>query len=670
MMKRDKFLLVASNRQFAFAGYLNLRKRFCEFGYSPEFSKNSIIKVYYAMLHLGHINLKKDQDPKQYLNSVIIPYFMEGKKEELTDTDKKRIEKISLFMQNCVEVDLTNHTKENVFDIVISNLNEYVLNSEANNMIREMLYSKFDISLYEDSPHYIADIINPDITLFPHQKRAINRWLNQRYKFGISNYALFLEPRLGKTLIALYALFHYFSEQDKFSTALIVAPIRTLNLVWKRQIDRFISDKHNQNVLTIVLTEIPIKERLIFLINARKLAESMGKHIIIITNYETFSRVNTEFTKGLDSLNLFDFVILDEAHKIKDHNTKQSKNIFNILSKTKVKFILTGTPYGNNYVDVYNVLRFIEDAPFGCRSVSEFIRMFGYIYNNKFYLTNRKEFFEYLGKVSEIVRQQDVEFIMPELSIEFVSMSPEHKQIYRDVVNEERIRLTKGVMSTEIKIPNVLSLINKLRQISSGFVYLIKYDDNNGTEERVPIRYDVKIEKFEYAIELIDENIDITPIVICLTFEEEYNILAKMIDELNKNRNSKPIRYDFIIGGMSAHKQEKIVKKFQDGELDLLIVNPKAASLGIDLSVANLIIYPSYSWSLIEERQMRDRCSNPNKKAKTQVIYIAHEGTIDVRIMEALEGKRKNLDEIMEKGVGKLIDWLSGATIDEEEKDD
>ncbi|MCS6955890.1 MAG: DEAD/DEAH box helicase [Candidatus Calescibacterium sp.] len=662
-MSRKRFCLVTGDKKTSYVGNLDLSDTYIQsFGHYQSFNNFSVKRAFYALLNLGLINLGETK-PEEYFQSIVLPYLIEQKSDmKLSDTDKVRIVKVRKFVENVIEVNLENEEeREKLVSFLVNNISEFQLNVYANQLIRETIYSKFDLTIYEDSQDYIDDILL--VQPYEHQKRAINRWLNTRNKMNKANVnmALFLEPRLGKTLITLYCLNHWLSEQTEFCATIIVAPIRTLSTVWKRQLQQFVNEKYREKLFPIVLTEIPIKQRVQFMLGAKELAKSIKKHVIIITNYETFSRLNPEATKSLKNTNLFDFVILDEAHKIKDHSTKQAQNIFNLLDGAKTKFILTGTPYGNSYTDTYQILKFIEDAPFGCYSLSQFIHVYGYTYNGKFYLSNRREFFDHLSKVAEIVRQQDVNFLMPELSVEFLQMFSEHYAKYTSIVNSAKAELINGAT---IKIPNILSLIAKLRQASSGFLYY-SLEDEDVRHSQMLVEPD-EIAKFAYTMELIDENIGNTPIVLCLTFEKEYEIFRDLLEQLNKSRYPK-IKWDIIRGGMSASQQTEIIERFQDGKIDLLVVNPKAASLGLDLSIANLMIYPSYGWSLIEERQMRDRCVSPYKKIPTKVIYVAHTDSIDVRIMEALENKRENLEEVMKRGTSKVIDWLAGLEKQQQE---
>lgn len=659
-MKR-KFCLVAGDLKTAYIGNTDLSDAYLNIGHFQTWSAFAVSRAYYALLSLGLIRLEAEINPKEYYERIVKPFVFEQKDVQVSETDKLRAIKIRKFIENVYEVNLEdNEQKEMLVGYLINNIGEFQLNTHANQLIRNTIYESVDLSVYEENEDYIEDILL--VQPYEHQKRAINRWLNIRKKRH-NNMALFLEPRLGKTLITLYALVHTMHEKQTSGTSLIVAPVRTLSTVWKRQFQQFINEKYRKDFMIVVLTEIPVRQRVQFILSARELANSLKKHIIIVTNYETFSRLNTDATKDFYKLELFDFVCLDEAHKIKDPTTKQSQNIFNILKSTKTKFVLTGTPYGNSFTDTWQILKFIEDAPFACYSLSQFTYNYGYTYNGKFVLTRRREFFDHLSKIAEIVRQQDVDFLMPEIDVVYLEMHPEHRQKYQSIIDKAKAEVADGV----IQIPNILSLIAKLRQASSGFLYY-QLEDGEPRQSSRLVKPE-EVEKFAHTMGLIDENIDTTQIVLCLTFEEEYEIFKELLQEFNKNRNRK-IVYDLIRGSISAsaQNQNEIIEKFQEGKIDLLIVNPKAASLGLDLSVANLMIYPSYGWSLIEERQMRDRCVSPYKKVATKVIYIAHNESIDIRIMEALKDKRENLEEVMKRGNTKLIEWLAGVDQTQEAK--
>jgi SNF2 family DNA or RNA helicase len=162
-----------------------------------------------------------------------------------------------------------------------------------------------------------------------------------------------------------------------------------------------------------------------------------------------------------------------------------------------------------------------------------------------------------------------------------------------------------------------------------------------------------KVAKFLYTAELIEELVENgQKVIVCLVFDKEFEIFTRILNDM------KNVKYS-ILNGKTRQDSDMIIKGFTEGNTDVLVVNPSVASLGLDLSVASTILYPSYSWSLIEERQMRDRAVNPNKTEPTKVIYMFHGGTIDMRILEALDAKRQSLEAIMAQGTQKLIQFLA-----------
>ena len=68
--------------------------------------------------------------------------------------------------------------------------------------------------------------------------------------------------------------------------------------------------------------------------------------------------VNFERTWRTEDLlvytNPLTMIIIDESHKIKESNTKQGDFISKLGLLTPYKLILTATPMGNGYVDIYN----------------------------------------------------------------------------------------------------------------------------------------------------------------------------------------------------------------------------------------------------------------------------------------------------------------------------
>ena len=86
------------------------------------------------------------------------------------------------------------------------------------------------------------------------------------------------------------------------------------------------------------------------------------KLTICLTNYESLRRYKGKASKLKKS---YDFVIADESHRIKNHNSIQSKQTYFLSRNAKYRLALSGTPKGNSDWDFIGQYRFIDDSIFG-----------------------------------------------------------------------------------------------------------------------------------------------------------------------------------------------------------------------------------------------------------------------------------------------------------------
>ena len=81
--------------------------------------------------------------------------------------------------------------------------------------------------------------------------------------------------------------------------------------------------------------------------------------------------------------NTFDYIIYDEAHKLKGKTTKTSRKFGYLSAKAKYVWGLTGTPVSNSYVDVYCMFKALDIKEFSDLTYDAFI------YNYYFYKSSK-----------------------------------------------------------------------------------------------------------------------------------------------------------------------------------------------------------------------------------------------------------------------------------------
>ena len=87
--------------------------------------------------------------------------------------------------------------------------------------------------------------------------------------------------------------------------------------------------------------------------NHERNVEWQREPFAVIVNYETARLLD------LDAFD-WDFVVADESHKLKSHDSKQSKELAWKLRNVKHKLAMTGTPWSDRPIDVFGQVRFLE----------------------------------------------------------------------------------------------------------------------------------------------------------------------------------------------------------------------------------------------------------------------------------------------------------------------
>lgn len=607
------------------------------------------------------------QQFKTDMKEFFLSEFDYEKEKELADKYNEFYFDFKFFWRysEVIEVDKTceNELKHFVYEIinklsVMKSAHEKYKTRGFNKLASITLKDEEEIFQIDESVFHeqFGKYLKPGIKYFDHQKKLLAKYFNTRVSAKISSYslnnpysneknysmALFWEPRVGKTMPTIGIIINRLLKPENYSghksnVSLVIAPLRTIKTAWE---DTFADFYDVPEIQVINCTGFSIEEFVQVLLSAEKISEKIGKKIVLIVNYEKIGRINSEFVNNNLANIQLNTLVLDESHKIKDPKTNVNQNIFKMFKNNNCKIILTGTPFGNTFEDVYYQLQLLYKVPFGCATISEFCMLFGsFNYRTKKYeLNSVSEFMDKLKVYANCLRQEDVGIIMPRVIQRSVNLSAENRTKYAKIalsaINTVFVNDEDG-NEVEIDTKGVLALITKLRQVSSGFYIL------NG--ETIQLG---EFEKWMYVYSLLEETTEKT-IVVC-TFKEEYNIVQKICKELNKTCK-------FLTGDDF---------NIEETNFDVIIANPKAASLGLDLSECRLLIYPSYTYSMIEDKQMQNRVVNINSEEPAQIIYVYHANTIDMIIRDRIEGKHKNLKEIMEGGKAGMVK-LAGLTPDD-----
>lgn len=415
--------------------------------------------------------------------------------------------------------------------------------------------------------------------------------------------AVFLDCGLGKTSITLTAISDLLFDSFEIRKVLVIAPIRVAQNSWPDEIRKW---EHLKN-LTYSVAIGTVEERT---------AALLRKADIYIINRENVQWLVEESGIPFD----FQMLVIDELSSFKNHQTKRFKALMKVRPKVKRIVGLTGTPSSNGLMDLYAEFRLLDMGERLGRFIGQFRNTYFQpdkrngmiVYSYKPLPGAEDAIYEKISDITISMRAVDYlkmpELIMSEYTVE---MSAYEKEKYMALKKEMILELPDG----EVTASNAASLSSKLSQMANGAIY----DDN---KQSVQI-HDRKLD----ALEDIIESANGKPILVAYWFKHDLERIKERLHKLHIPFSTMDKSYS--------------IQKWNNGELPVALIHPASAGHGLNLqSGGNYLVWFGLTWSLELYQQTNARLYRQGQKSATVVIqHIVAKGTIDERILKALQDK-------------------------------
>ena len=274
---------------------------------------------------------------------------------------------------------------------------------ESGNLLLEQ-YGRFKRMELKKSPFHFLLASESHIDPNPHQINAFCAAIDAMKTGGM---VLADEVGLGKTIEAGLVLRYMLESGAK---KVLIALPASLRKQWELELE----DKFDLS--SVILDRLTVEH------DAknwhRKLADRQGV-MIVITSYDYSSKLMKRFPDVK-----WDFLIIDEAHNLRNLNsTKRAKRLY-ALSGGIPKILLTATPLQNSLMDLYGLISFIDPRIFGSEQVFRQRYMKDEDYDDLkreltpvLYRTLRKDVADYMHFVKRICRTVDFELSPDEIEL-------------------------------------------------------------------------------------------------------------------------------------------------------------------------------------------------------------------------------------------------------------
>lgn len=443
----------------------------------------------------------------------------------------------------------------------------------------------------------------------PHdyQTRAIE-WCMNKPRCG-----LFLPMGAGKTVITLLAV-SKLKDAGEVNKVLIIAPVRVARTTWPAEIEKWDHTKH----LTYTVIDGDAKKR------TRALEQDSD--IYIIGKEQVVWLCETAGKRWP-----FDMVVVDELSTFKNPQAQRFKALKKKVKNFKRFIGLAGTPAPRGIPDLWSQIYLIDAGTRLGKSIGSFRKTYlipertnGYIVYSYALREGAKEEIE--QKISDVVMSLDQSECceLPDLS--FINVNITLSKTLKRNYDSFKKELVLELDDNELTASNLGVLCGKLLQYTSGQIY------THDSFKPLETIHDEKIK----ALDDLLTSANGEPVIIYYYYKHEKERIMSLL-------KSKKLR-------ASCLDDEKDVARWNNHELDVLLLHPASAGHGLNLQTGGSVIIwyclPNFNLELYQ--QANARLYRQGQTDKVRVYHLLVNDSIDVDMMNALGQKEVTQSTLLE----------------------
>uniref|UniRef100_A0A061QM65 SWI/SNF-related matrix-associated actin-dependent regulator of chromatin subfamily A member 5 n=1 Tax=Tetraselmis sp. GSL018 TaxID=582737 RepID=A0A061QM65_9CHLO len=469
-------------------------------------------------------------------------------------------------------------------------------------------------------------------TMREYQMQGLN-WLIHLYDNGI-NGILADEMGLGKTLQTISLLGYLNEYRGITGPHLVLVPKSTLHN-WLNEFRRW----------------CPIIRAIKFHGNAeeRERAKAVelvpGQFDVCITSFEMVIKEKNFFKKFH-----WRYVIIDEAHRIKNENSILSRVVR--MMHTNYRLLITGTPLQNNLHELWALLNFLLPEVFS--SSEKFDEWFSIGVGGE----GEAEVVQQLHKVLRpfLLRRvkSDVERGLPpkKETILKIGMSAMQKKYYAALLQKDIEAVNGGAERSRL-----LNIVMQLRKCCNH-PYLFQ-----GAEPGPPFITGDHLVENSGKLVLLDK-------LLPKLKERDSRVLifsqmTRMLDILEDYCLYKGYQYCRIDGNTAGDDRENAIDSFnqKDSEKFVFLLSTRAGGLGINLATADIVVLYDSDWNPQMDLQAMDRAHRIGQKKEVQVFRFCIANSVEEKVIEKAY-KKLRLDALVIQQ-GRLTETKSSVNKDD-----
>lgn len=436
--------------------------------------------------------------------------------------------------------------------------------------------------------------------------------------------------------------------------ALIICPVSVIR-TWEREGDSILRQSCLPKINICVVSSDVKKHRRTHLLQDALHCSKKRPHLVI-TSYGLVSNSPLDFVSQEQGLDVWDYVVVDEGHKLKNQNTRVSKACRRICkgrsgdnSRTR-RLLLTGTPIQNNLKELWALFDFATSG----RLLGP-LRRFQNSYGDPIEAGRMRNATEWTIRTAEKANKELQAKLRPHFlqrlkSSEFKEMLPTKRElvVFTHLSEKQRAMydqylaggMVNSVLTGETASP--LEAITWLKKLC-GHPHLVDKTTHSSICELGRRRLVEDSSKLHVLHDLLLRLQH--PGHRTLVFSQS----TKMLDIIQRVMSQK-LTVSRIDGQTKEKDRQRSVDAFNaDGsDIDCMLLSTKAAGIGLTLTGADRAVIFDPSWNPADDSQAVDRCFRIGQTKNVTVYRLITAGSVE----EAMYRKVVHKDGIRQTVIG------------------
>ncbi|MDK8274332.1 DEAD/DEAH box helicase [Varibaculum cambriense] len=410
--------------------------------------------------------------------------------------------------------------------------------------------------------------------------------------------AVFLGMGLGKSVIALTAIWQLVLDYFLVQRVLVIAPLRVARDTWPAEAVKW---DHLEG-LSLAVAVGSKAERL----------DALAKNsMVTVINRENIPWLVAHYGASWP----FDMVVIDELSSFKNHRAKRFTALVKMRPFVTRWVGLTGTPASNGLMDLWAQFRLLDGGTRLGRYITRFRdRWFVPDKRNGMQVFTYKpcagaedEIYEAISDITLSMKTTD-HLKLPQLTVttKQVKLASKERAVYERLKQDLVVELD----GQTVDAANAAALSGKLLQLASGAIY-------NEQSQAITV-HNAKLDALEDLLEAANGQ----NLLVAYWYKHDLKRITERFP------NARVLK---TAGDITA---------WNAGEIPLGLIHPASAGHGLNLQAGgHLLIWFSLTWSLELYQQTNARLYRQGQTQPVSITHLVAEKTLDEAVLTALDTK-------------------------------